>query len=119
MAGLAAAARARELGASVLLLEKAARPGGSMRLSSGVVWRYASFDSFRRECPDGDVELQRVVHEQLDQGLDWLEAKGAIVTDRSTGNPLTVGRRFDTQSICDALSSQIDVRLGERVEALP
>src|SRR5204863_4733479 len=44
MAGLAAAARARELGARVELYEKAARIGGSMLLSSGVVWRYASFE---------------------------------------------------------------------------
>lgn len=117
MAGLAAAARARELGAEPLVLSP--EIGGSMRLSSGVVWRYSDFDSFRRECPDGDVVLQRVVHEQLDRDLDWLESLGAVVTDPSTGNPLTVGRRFDTQSICDALSRGLDIRLGSRLEALP
>ena len=43
MAGLAAAAHARELGARVLHLEKAAAPGGAMRFSSGVLWRHAAF----------------------------------------------------------------------------
>jgi hypothetical protein len=90
-----------------------------MRLSSGVVWRYSEFDDFRAQCPDGDVELQQVVHEQLDESLDWLVGLGAVVTDPSTGNPLTAGRRFDTQSICDALSRGIEIRLGERIDALP
>lgn len=103
MAGLVAAARARELGARVEVYEKAGRVGGSMLLSSGVIWRYADFETFRRECPDGDLELQRLVHERLDEDMDWLERLGAVVTERGTGNPLTAGRRFDTRSICAAL----------------
>ncbi len=51
MAGLAAAARARELGADVVVFEKGDRPGGSMRLSSCVVWRYREWEDFRAECP--------------------------------------------------------------------
>lgn len=119
MAGLAAAARGRELGAEVVVLEKSHQVGGSMRLSSGVVWRYASFDSFRSQCPDGDEALQRVVHEQLDEGLDWLAGLGAVVTEDSTGNPLTVGRRFDTASLCDALARGLDIRYGAPLDSLP
>jgi fumarate reductase flavoprotein subunit len=119
MAGLAAAARARELGASVVVHEKAAAAGGSMLLSSGVIWRYASFDDFRSQCPDGHEALQRVVHELLDQDLDWLVGLGAVVTDDSTGNPLTVGRRFDTGSIVDALGPGLDIRVSDPLEALP
>ena len=119
MAGLAAAARARELGASVRVLEKSAHIGGSMRLSSGVIWRYTDFDSFRRECPDGDVALQRVVHEQLDEDLDWLAGLGASVTEPSTGNPLTAGRRFDTQSICDALSRGVTIQRSSHLKSAP
>jgi phytoene dehydrogenase-like protein len=51
MAGLVAAARARELGAGVVVHEKGDRPGGSMYLSSCVVWRYREFERFREECP--------------------------------------------------------------------
>src|SRR4051812_20395745 len=120
MAGLAAAARARELGAEVELYEKGGRVGGSMLLSSGVIWRYADFGSFREQCPDGDIDLQRVVHEQLDEGLDWLVSLGAEVTEASTGNPLTVGRRFDTRSLCAALlRTGPTLRLTQGLEALP
>ena len=51
MAGLVAAARARELGATVTLLEKGDRPGGSFRYSSGFVWRYREWDTFRAQMP--------------------------------------------------------------------
>src|SRR6266508_4203072 len=61
MAGLVAAARARELGADVVVYEKGDRPGGSMLLSSGVVWRYREWERFRKECPGGEPQLQRLV----------------------------------------------------------
>src|ERR1041385_3177981 len=99
MAGLAAAARARELGASVELHEKGDRPGGSMLLSSGFIWRHRDFETFREECPGGDPDLQRVVWERLDGALDWLEGLGAPVEERETGNPLTVGRRFNPRAL--------------------
>lgn len=120
MAGLAAAARARELGARVELYEKGGRVGGSMLLSSGVVWRYSSFESFREQCPDGDVALQRAVFERLDEDLDWLVGLGAPVVEASTGNPLTVGRRFDTRGLCAALLRTDPVlRLTQPLPGLP
>jgi fumarate reductase flavoprotein subunit len=103
MAGLCAAARARELGVATTVLEKGNRPGGSMLLSSGVVWRYRSFDEFRRECPNGDPRLQRLIVERLDDALDWLESLGAPLVAAETGNPRTVGRRFDPRGLTDAL----------------
>jgi succinate dehydrogenase/fumarate reductase flavoprotein subunit len=103
MAGLAAAVRARELGADVVLHEKGDRPGGSMLLSSCVVWRYRDWERFRAECPGGDPELQRVVWERLDDAVAWLEALGAPVVSRDTGNPLTTGIRFDARGLTDAL----------------
>jgi succinate dehydrogenase/fumarate reductase flavoprotein subunit len=120
MAGLAAAVRARELGADVLVCEKGTRPGGSMFLSSCVVWRYRDFERFREECPGGDPELQRVVWEGLDDALGWLEGLGAPVVARDTGNPLTTGVRFDPKGLTDALARRAgDVRLGEPLIELP
>jgi succinate dehydrogenase/fumarate reductase flavoprotein subunit len=103
MAGLVAAARARELGAAVRLLEKGDRPGGSMLLSSGVVWRYRDFDEVRRQCPDGDEPLQRLIWERLDDAFEWLEGLGAAGVPHTT-NPLTTGRRFDPQGLTEALT---------------
>jgi succinate dehydrogenase/fumarate reductase flavoprotein subunit len=121
MAGLAAAAHARELGATVLALEKAAAPGGAMLHSSGVLWRHADWDEFRRECPDGDEALQRALFERLDGDLDWLEARGARVTAPATGNPRTVGRRFDPASIVAALAgaSERSAPLSALPDGLP
>jgi fumarate reductase flavoprotein subunit len=120
MAGLAAAARARELGASVELFEKGGRPGGSMLLSSGFIWRHREFEDFRRECPGGDPELQRLVHERLDDALDWLEGLGAPVEERDTGNPLTVGRRFHPRGLTELLVARAGpVRLCEPLRELP
>src|SRR5215217_2389587 len=99
MAGLVAAAHARRRGAVVLLLEKLPRAGGSMRLSSGVVWRHRRFEDFRAECPGGIPELQRTVFDRLDADLDWLEALVLPVTERATENPRTTGRRFDIEGL--------------------
>ncbi len=120
MAGLVAAARARELGADVVVHEKGDRPGGSMLLSSGVVWRYRDWERFRAECLFGDPELQRVVWEGLDEALAWLVRLGAPVVARGTGNPLTTGLRFDPRGLTEALLRRVDeVRLREPLEALP
>lgn len=103
MGGLVVAARLRELGVPAVVLEKGDRPGGSMVLSSGVIWRHRSFDDFRAECPTGDPVLQRLVWDRLDEAFDWLEALGAPVAARETGNPLTSGTRFDPRGLTDAL----------------
>ncbi|HEX2045747.1 MAG TPA: FAD-dependent oxidoreductase [Gaiellaceae bacterium] len=120
MAGLAAAVRARELGADVVVQEKGDRPGGSMLLSSAVVWRYREWERFRAECPAGDPELQRVVWERLDDALAWLERIGAPVLARETGNPLTTGLRFEPRGLTAALAARAgEVRLRDPLTRLP
>jgi fumarate reductase flavoprotein subunit len=120
MAGLVAAARARELGASVTVHEKGDRPGGSALLSSGFVWRYREWETFRAECPSGDPALQRLVWERLDAALGWLERLGAPVRSRDTGNALTTGLGFEPAGLVEALVRRAgDIRLGELLERLP
>jgi fumarate reductase flavoprotein subunit len=120
MAGLVAAARARELGADVVVYEKGDRPGGSMLLSSGVVWRYRDWERFRKECPGGEPELQRLVWERLDDDLAWLESLGAAVVGRETGNPLTTGLQLDPGKLTETLASQGgELRLREPLAELP
>jgi succinate dehydrogenase/fumarate reductase flavoprotein subunit len=114
MAGLVAAARARELGAEPVVYEKGTRAGGSMLLSSGFVWRYRDFETFKEQCRGGDPVLQRLILEGFDDALDWLEAQGVELLTRETGNPLTVGARFDPSQLVSVLAR--DVRLGETTE---
>src|SRR5579862_2789410 len=113
MAGLVAAARLREVGHEPRVLEKGTRPGGSMFLSSCVVWRHVEWDRFRAECPGGDERLQRLIWERLDDALGWLESLGAEPVWLDTENPLTTGRRYDpralTRLLADAAGS---VELG-------
>jgi hypothetical protein len=103
MAGLVAAARLRELGHEPRLLEKGTRAGGSMLLSSCVVWRHLGWERFRAECPGGDESLQRLIWERLDESLGWLESLGAEPVWRDTENPLTTGRRFDPRALTGVL----------------
>ena len=103
MAGLVAAARARELGATPVVVEKGDRAGGSMLLSSGVIWRHRTLADFSSECPNGDPALQARIVEELDDALDWLERLGIEPVRRETGNPLTVGRRYDPRSLTETL----------------
>ena len=109
MAGLVAAARLRELGRDVVVREKGTRVGGSMLLSSCVVWRHRAWEDFRRECPAGDERLQRVVWERLDDAIAWLESRGAPVVWHETGNPRRVGKRFDPRGIVDALAGEVEL----------
>jgi succinate dehydrogenase/fumarate reductase flavoprotein subunit len=116
MAGLCAAARARELGIHPLVLEKGDRAGGSMLLSSGVIWRYRTFEDFRRECPGGDERLQRAIFDGFDEALEWLVSLGPEVVWEETSNPLTTGKRFDPRSLTDALlRAGGEVRLEQRL----
>jgi fumarate reductase flavoprotein subunit len=104
MAGLVAAVRLRELGHEPRVLEKGTRAGGSMLLSSCVVWRHLEWERFRAECPGGDEPLQRLIWERLDGALGWLESLGAEPVWRDTENPLTTGRRYDPRALTRLLA---------------
>jgi fumarate reductase flavoprotein subunit len=124
MAGLVAAAQGRSRGAAVTVYEKGDRAGGSMLLSSGVIWRHRDFGRFREECPGGDERLQRVLHERLDADLEWLESLGVEPVERETGNPATMGARFDPRAMTDALAVaagevRLEEPLGEPPEEVP
>jgi succinate dehydrogenase/fumarate reductase flavoprotein subunit len=116
MAGLVAAARLRELGRPVVVREKGTRAGGSMLLSSCVIFRHRDFDEFRAECPGGDPALQRLVWERLDDAIRWLVARGAPVVWEETGNPRTAGKRFDPRGIVEALGADVVLGADGRID---
>src|SRR3954447_1619823 len=109
MAGLVCAARARELGLRPRVLEKGTRPGGSMLLSSCVVWRHIELDAFRAECPGGDEALQRLIWERLDDALEWLVSLGAEPVWEDTENPRTTGKRFDPRALTALLARDVEL----------
>jgi fumarate reductase flavoprotein subunit len=109
MAGLVCAARARELGLRPRLIEKGTRSGGSMLLSSGVVWRHLELDDFRAECPYGDEALQRLIWERLDDALGWLVSFGAEPVWEDTPNWLTTGKRFDPEALTRLLARDVEL----------
>jgi hypothetical protein len=111
MAGLVAAVRLRELGHEPRVLEKGTRAGGSMLLSSCVVWRHLEWERFREECPAGDERLQRLIWERLEESLAWLESLGADPVWRDTENPLTTGRRYDPRALTRVLGETAEVEL--------
>jgi fumarate reductase flavoprotein subunit len=111
MAGLVAAARLRELGVEAQVVEKGTRVGGSMLLSSCVIWRHLEWDDFRAECPRGDEDLQALIWDRLDESLDWLVSLGAEPVADDTENPRTTGKRFDPRALTDVLVRHADVRL--------
>ena len=105
MSGLVAAARLRELGRPLKVREKGTRIGGSMLLSSCVIWRHREWSDFRAECPEGDERLQRLVYDRLDDAIDWLISLGAEPVWQETGNPRTVGKRFDPRALAETLGT--------------
>ena len=122
MAGLVAAARLRQLGHEPRVLEKGSRAGGSMLLSSCVVWRHLEWERFRFECPGGDESLQRLIWERTDDSLGWLESLGAEPVWRDTENPLTTGRRYEPRALTRLLLEaaggvKLDTPLPQDAEA--
>ncbi len=94
MGGLTAAVRAQRLGADVILLEKAADPGGTMRESAGGVHGGASnYQEMRDASPWGDPDLQRALADGLPLAYAFYESIDAPIGP-ATDNPLSrsIGR---------------------------
>jgi succinate dehydrogenase/fumarate reductase flavoprotein subunit len=72
-----------------------------------VIWRYREWEDFRTQCPGGDEHLQRLVWERLDDAIEWLVTLRAPVVSDETGNPLTVGKRFDPRGLTDILARAV------------
>jgi succinate dehydrogenase/fumarate reductase flavoprotein subunit len=85
MSGMAAALTAAERGRSVLVLERADRPGGSAAISGGLVWTDPTFEDLRARMPGGDPELGRALVEGYEDAVAWLRRQGVEMTERLTG----------------------------------
>jgi hypothetical protein len=101
------------------VIEKGTRAGGSMLLSSCVLWRHRELEAFRAECPEGDPALQRVIWERLDDALDWLISLGAEPVWADTENPRTTGKRFDPRKLTELLARDVELETPLPADAEP
>jgi len=114
MAGLCAAVTAAQAGARVLVLEKAERLGGSMRLSGGTVWTAPSMAVMERYVGGGDRERQRRLVAGIGPGLAWLAGLG-VPDGLAIENEAQVGRELDPEALTEGLSTAVAAAGGRIV----
>jgi succinate dehydrogenase/fumarate reductase flavoprotein subunit len=78
MAGLSAAARAAQDGASVVLVEKAPRTGGSAE-HAGFIWTAPTLAVMREVNPAGDPALAERLVGCYDEAIEWVRSLGVDV----------------------------------------
>lgn len=94
--GMTTAARAAQLGSSVAVVEIAEDIGGSAVMSEGYVWTAPDVEVFVAQDPDGDVDQFRLMREEMESALAWVDELGVEL-----GVPLEgilgygVGRQID------------------------
>ncbi|WP_304664161.1 FAD-dependent oxidoreductase [Pseudarthrobacter sulfonivorans] len=115
LAGLRAASVAAEEGASVTLLEKQDRPGGSSQLSAGMYWTAPDLASYRRRIPQGDLQLAERIIGDYEPGLAAIRATGVHVDAEATDGVMGFGRgySFDVKTYLQVLEEQLRVLGGE------
>lgn len=114
MAGLCAAIAALERGASVVVLEKGARAGGSMWLSNGLIWTFADKAQLRKDVPDGNKALQDFLVDALPGAQTWLCAQGVELAPEQTFQWYGRGRRANPAQMTPAMLDRI-ASLGGRI----
>lgn len=79
--GLCAARTAQEAGASVLVVEKASRIGGSAAASGGIVWCARNINEWLKVQPGGNAGLGQVLIDGFKEGIPWLKTQAVTVTN--------------------------------------
>lgn len=116
MAGLSAAARVAAEGGSVVLVEKAERPGGSARFA-GFVWTTPTFDELRRVNPDGDAELAAALVDGFTDAVAWIRSLGVECRPPVPVLGFGRGHQLDTNHYLDTCERLIRDRGGEVLTA--
>ena len=115
LAGLRAASVAAEEGASVTLLEKQDRLGGSSELSAGMYWTAPDLASYRQRIPQGDVRLAKRIIADYEPGLASIRTAGVHVDAGATEDVMGFGRgySFDIKAYLKVLEERFRVSGGE------
>jgi succinate dehydrogenase/fumarate reductase flavoprotein subunit len=123
MAGCAAAVRAAQDGASVVLVEKSAAIGGSATYA-GFVWSAPTVDVMRSVNPDADPTLSSRLVTGYDDAIDWLRSLGVEIGTAVTVVGYGRGRAVDMANFLLACERTLreaggcDVLLATRTERL-
>lgn len=122
MAGLTAAARATERGASVAVVEKAEDIGGSARFA-GYAWTAPTRQIMAEINPHGDEELRNAVVDDFPAGLDWIRGRGVECAEGVPVLRYGIGHAFDTNQYLDTCAREIRtaggaVHTGAHVQGL-
>ena len=94
MAGLAAAARAAQAGASVVLVEKAPRTGGSAEYA-GFIWTATTLEVMREVNPEGDPALAERLVDGYPEAIEWVRSLGVDIKEPVTVLGYGRGRQTD------------------------
>jgi succinate dehydrogenase/fumarate reductase flavoprotein subunit len=123
MAGLSAAARAAQEGASVVLVEKAPRTGGSAEYA-GFIWTAPTLEVMRRINPAGDPALAERLVDGFPEAVEWVSSLGVDVREPVTVLGYGRGRQTDMPqllSACERIlrdSPNCEILLGAAAERL-
>lgn len=102
MAGLAAAARAVQLGAGVLLVEKGERTGGSA-IHAEFIWTAPSLEVLREVNPLGDEQLAERLLAGRAAALDWVVSLGVPIEPEVKLLGFGTGHRTDVGALLSAM----------------
>jgi succinate dehydrogenase/fumarate reductase flavoprotein subunit len=112
MAGLTAAARAAQDGASVVVVERADQVGGSARYA-GYLWTASSEPLLAEVDPDGDDALRRTLVDGFAGAIDWVRSLNVPLGDEVTLLRYGRGRRIDTAAYIAACVKAVGDAGGE------
>lgn len=113
MAGLVAAVSVLEAGGRALVVEKGNRYGGTLWISSGLIWTFRDPQQLRREIPGGNATLQDLVVDRLEEELRWLEERGVRLEAEQDFMWYGRGRRSDPKELALTLAGRIEALGGE------
>jgi succinate dehydrogenase/fumarate reductase flavoprotein subunit len=116
MAGLAAAVAAVDAGATVTVVEKSARLGGSAAMSAGIVWTAPDFKTLREVVPGGDPALGQALIDGFWPAVDRIKSTGVSVSERWEGQ-MGFGSavRVDIPALLEAWQKRIAAKGGRIV----
>ena len=114
MAGLTAGAWAARHGARVVIVERAARVGGSAAFA-GFVWTTPTLDVLRAVNPDGDPELGRALIDGFADGVEWVRSAGVECGPAVTVLRYGRGHQVDTNAYIRACQAIVRAAGGEIV----